>query len=294
MPNPPMREYPLIHDYQIFFELDCNAANSNSTIIPLFMNHRDRNESARDVHVNPGASGFTSVAHPFLYPESRVNKLFVNVQMKQKYDVTIKGLKYDTMLVCNAFDDVNETGIRDTTKAGTVIELESAADGDCVNPRYTGNDLLNASSLPTPPTGLTFADYGLSIDNKLEEVNFDKQEFLDSYYGSNNPEIKGLIRKMTSGYGKVRSNVGGLHEHMITHDFLQSTGGWWNVPGYIKRANLLTFCGILYHMPLGHDVEPNGQLYTAGDMATTGRILFSMHVRYNEYNDMFDMSAADV
>ncbi len=176
MPNKQLKEYPLRHHHEGFFELSAEDETANTTYLPFFAVDQGQ-VNPELVQTRPTNDGFQKSDSWQTFPNSVINNVRLRLSIAiptavadgAATTVKIPAVMYKTMMVSTTFDDItteaHESGI--TVGTSLLLEKEVTTENQ-VTPTYSGTDIIG-SNLPTP-TGGGFADLGLTGDMSPESV----------------------------------------------------------------------------------------------------------------------------
>ncbi len=270
-------EYPLPHDFDYKFSLGLGAGTKDSTIITLLRTSEVCN-APDTIEVNPKNANFAEETGPLIQNDSIIPKLSVRMEcrMSEKafHTDNIHYIKFHYMpLYCSFVDNYDAIDDKTGVKIEDIIEMQHDTTNKDGYPKFAGNKLPGAGGsqpLSTINASEALADYGLTTTAVLEDVTFDEDLFFDalSYY-TNGPMLKTVI--------------GGYRTAFVNRDRKwQQFSNKFTMPK-VKRGNPYTFCGILFHVPLGSQ-----QGLISGEYSDVEHLNFNIKVRYDEWNPGFD------
>lgn len=270
LPNKQLREYPLRHKFQGYFELSAEDETKNTFILPILMPDQGKGDPTQLI-ANPMNDAFSPTVHdtPTTYTNSVVNnyrfELKVTVPVAGQ-ETGIYGFLYNAGIVCCSMDDLeadDESG--SYTIASTMKLKRETTNEDTVHPDWSGTQ-LTASTMSTTIPGLTAG--------APESVAFNDATF-DAVMN-------------TSLRGKLKATVpDGLSDYIAKREVpFIAPRRWYKTPAKVKRQQKGSFLGMMFHVPQG-----NKQLYIADETTGIDHIRFTYEVAFNEYNDDFYQGA---
>jgi len=262
-------EFPLQHDYEFAFTLHAEDETKNSTIVPIII-HDEAAGSLGGIQVNPKHPSFEISAEVSCYPESIIPKISLSYRCALTKGAietdAIRSLSLNVMPIHTAFlSRLDAEDHTTSTDCESILELtHETTDHQCY-PLWSGVDLSNPSLLPTKVPGLT-------TDQKIESVAFDKELFFDAMqYYTNKNMLKTMIGRMKSV--------------LLKRDYPYSyASNNYNYP-IVKYMNEYSFCGILFHLP---QVGQLDQFGLAADTTNIGHVNISGKIRFPEWNKGLD------
>ncbi len=293
-----MKEYPVSHDFSGTVGLSMEDETRNTFILPI-LSCDESLAAPENVDVHPGSVAFDGVPgaavtdsvrdNHHCFPRSVVNRIqiesFMNcdigttdIQLASASQQINYNVFYYAMLIKWAMDDPIDPD--DDTISGTslddIIPIIRDVNNSVVEPKFSGVDLFSATDASTDiQTGGSAGQ--LTTDQKWEGVAFDQDLFEKIMkFGT----LSGLIKSVTGG---------GLKKRQISVETPRYENLWMDNPSKTKRMNKNTFFGLLIHVP---QVDSQHQFYHATNMTAIEHLTWSFHVRYNEYNDLFNQAGA--
>ncbi len=233
------------------------------------------------IEVNPANPAFAEDAGPLIHMNSIVPKLMVkfSITMAKAAIVTdaMRAIKVNYMPLYFSFLDTLEAeDTKTAVQIEDILEMQHDTTNKDTYPLYSATD-LNSGILPFSTVVATevFGDYGLTTNINAESVSFDDELFWDAqqYYSN-----RGMLRKVTGGW-KTAIVTRDRPFNYFSNNFTYPT---------VKRGNPYTYCGMLFHLPLGGDSE---QFFDAADTTDIPHVVIRGRVRFNEWNPDFDQTA---
>ncbi len=276
------RKFDARHEFHLSFEnyLRDSLITRLSTIVPIIMND-DALGDPMDFKAHPEHASWAEVPDPNCYPDSEVKsmKVTMDVIVPKALAAITSSLKIQYGLISCAFpEDLDALDEKSGLSMKEVLELQKETTDRQCYPLWSAVDMLSGSTLSAKIPGLTASQV-------IEGVNFSPEILSDQLrYG----RIKGLIKKcMPIGFRTkfVRGRTVAGYSARITFNF---------VPSNAKFINPYTFLGLLIHVPQTETANQlegqHDQPILEGDVtADTQKIIFMIHVQYNERNPEFHM-----
>ncbi len=270
--NPPKgylgNEYPLWHDLEYQFKLNAEDETKNSTMIPIM--HNDiLAQVLKTTYVNPKNSAFEVVAQPNCSPES----ILPSLQLSMRCSLTkgaietdaVRSLSLNYMFINGAFlNRLDAVDAKTGNDIETILELTHETDEEQVIPLWSGVDLTSGSLVPTGVEGLT-------TDQVIESVAFDKEMFFDAMkYYDNHSMLRTMARSMKTV--------------TIKRDYPYSMHGTKPVAPICRFMNPYSFGFLLVHLPQVGDIDQ----YGLADVTTNiPHVDVKIKIRYPEWNKGF-------
>ncbi len=272
-------EHPLPHNfnYDLNFSID-DSLSLNATYLPLILNDEGLVNADTKV-VNPRHGSFAEENTPYCFHDSIIPRMTISMSAKlTKAGIetdALRSVKFNWMPVYVSF--LNRLEAQDSKTAVQVediLELQHETVGKSVYPIWTGTN-MNIGTVGIHGSATT-AFMGLTVNNTIETVAFDKELFFDAMqYYTNSPMLKKVIGKMHS----VHVSRDRVYKY-YSNNFINPM---------VKRINDYTFCGILVHVPKINDAE---QLGVAADTTGIDHMMLQCYVRYDEWNSEFDQTTS--
>ncbi len=278
MPNKPMREFPLRHNFGYHFNLQEFETTHlhDATSLPLYFADQTKTDAlAEAVQVNPANDTFeNNVQDPACFMNSRVNKIKITefVSVNKANDVPD----------CMYFKSLHTWGLGDAdtvaADGSTILALLKMTKGsDTLLPTYTaGSDLDNANLVPASIDTL-------DTSQLLEAIDLNPRQL----YAAGTGELG----------AKVRSIVTRPSANRVHKDFPYYMSRWYNTPPKARRMNAFTGCylyvAVEVSIAAGATVATSSTEATHFDTELTideGSIDCHYFIEFNEYNDAFDMA----
>ncbi len=293
-----MKEYPCVHDFKGTVGFSMEDETRNTFILPI-LSCDESLTAPENVIVNRNSAAFDGVPgagvtesvrdNHHCFPRSVVNRIqiesFMNCDTGSS-DVALASASqthnysvfYYVMPIKWSFDtprNVNDETIASADIKSTLNITKDNAENS-IEPDFSGVDMFSATSSSTDILA-TGVDGALTTDQLWEGVAFD-QDNLEKLmkFGTTNK----LIKSATDG---------GLKKRMIKFENPVYENQWITNPSQTKRMNKFTFFGLMVHVP---QVDSQHQFYHAGNMTAIEHLTWSFHVRFNEYNDLFNQALA--
>lgn len=274
------QESPLIHNFKMQFALNGALETKNSTIIPLFR-ASEVLTTPEVIEVNTTNASFAEETGVTIHNGAIVPRISINMRMAlQPGAIETDKLRVLRMNWCPIYTAFLNTLEADDIRTGVqiedIMELQHETTNKDVYPLYSGVD-ITGSTVPMNTVSATevFGDWGLTTDTKLESVAFDDEALFDALQYGNN---KGMLRKVMGQWHGVDVKRDSMYKY-YNNNFTNPN---------VKRGNPYTFCGILFHLPLGGNPA---QYYEASDLSSIDHITIGLHVRYEEWHKDFDQTA---
>ncbi len=267
------QEFPLQHDIEFAFQLSAEDETKNSTILPILISDQGKT-SADTTIVNPRHSAYAVVDAVNCFPESIIPR----IQLSYRCSLTkgaietdlVRSLSLNVMPVYTAFlNRLDAADYRTNNDTETIIELTHETTDEQCYPLWSGVKLDNGSTLAQNVPGLT-------TNQKIESVAFDKELFFDAmqYYTNKN---------------MLKTMVGRMKTLLLKRDYpySQSTNNF-NYP-ITKFMNPYAFCGLMFHLPQTGQIDQYG---LAADTTVIPHINVSGKIRFPEWNKSFNQESA--
>lgn len=249
-----------------------STVTKHTTSVPLLY-YSEAIGSPTSVKTNPEHASFAEESSPAVYPESYIGKWFCEVEFALtkaaletdklhavRMGYMVQKLAFETDYT--AKDEISGLEIED------ILELQHETTNRTGLPLYTGTDM------PVPFTGSTdlHADVtGLTTDQKLESVNFSRDNYYDILqYGKTSKKLQACQK--------------GLKFFVLTRNNPRRKLKIFLDPKVRKVQPYTSFC-LLTHAPL---VDTAMQIPLSGDTTIdTIAVTVSIRQRFNEWNDSF-------
>lgn len=265
--------FPRPHNYTINFGMGLETGVANqATIIPVIM-HDEGLGDPTSYEANPENASFAEAPEPNCYPESRVNKVFVQLRVFLTKDALetdkVKQVRFCYMPIFTSFkEDLTAIDELTANEVQDLLELQSESTDRQTYPLWTGVDMPIPYVTPTLPTNVP----GLTTDQTIEGVTFGYEAFYDAlqYY---------------TNRGKLKQCQRGLKWVTLTpeHSFVTLR---FAIDSKVKRINEYAFMGIFIGLP------PAGtrfQNHVAADTTNITHLGVFSEIRFNEWNEHFNM-----
>lgn len=265
--------YPAAHKFENSWSHGLETGvNNKATIYPIIMH--DEANSAKNLYTNPEHASFSTLGKPNCYPESRVNDIFCDIT----YSLTKGALETDKlhavrcayMVIATAFkESLTVIDELSSTETQDVLELQSETTDRQCYPLYNGVDM------PVRYTGagdLNANVPGLTTDQKIEGVTFSTNDYYNALHYMT---ISGKLKKMQ--YGLKWFTLTRQHPTKRIRIHMKSSA---------KKINPYTFLGVMTYVP---EVDTNYQIPTSGETTNINHVDVMARVRYNEWNQNFNM-----
>ncbi len=271
MPRPPKgylgQEYALMHDIEYNFSLSAENTAKDSTIVPLVMQDGAA-QTLATTYVNPKNTNFEVSNAPNCSPESIIPKMSISFRCALTKGAIetdlVRSLSLNYMFITTAFlNRLDAIDTKTTNDTETILELTHETTDEQVYPLWSGTDLTG---------GLLHANVpGLTTDQTIESVAFDKEMFFDAMHYYDNRQ---MLRTMAPSMKTVT----------LKRDYPYIRSGTNYMKPICKFMNPYSFCGILFHLPQTGAVDQFG---LAADTTAIDHINVTMKVRYPEWNKGF-------
>ncbi len=266
-------EYPRPHLDEYEFDLNAEDETKNTTILPIIIS--DEGLSAPSaLKVNPKNSGFAIATGPNCIPDSIVPSMSILIKCSLTKGAietdAIRVLNLNYMPIYTAFlNRLDADDIQTTTDVEGLLELTHETTDKQAYPLWSGVDLGNATLMNANVPGLT-------TDQTIESVAFDKSTFFDAMHYYTNKDMLKVVTGRMSTIQLKRDRPVSIYKR------------GYNMP-ICKFMNPYTFCGIMFHLPQVGEFEQFG---IASETTNIGHVHVGMKFRYNEWNKDFNQAAA--
>ncbi len=271
-------EFPLIHNFEFTFGLSMEDTAKASTIVPWFFQDNALIDY-ETIKTHPDNADFAIDATPNVRKGSYIPKINVHwMAFIPPTDTTVSLLKFDTLEVgismlnrLDAFDEKTGTDIEG------ILDLQHETTDQQTGGLYNGTKLFESQGARDLATSVPF----LTTDGQLEGITFDKELFFDAnhYYGN-----KEMLKSVT---GRMRTHT--VTEPIVPHGKAIAYGSSTIVPSMCKFQHPYTYCGTIFHLP---QVDSLSQYHTASETTNVEHLTVKGFVRFNEFNDDFNLSAS--
>ncbi len=270
----PTTWYPRPHESVMAtnFNIGFGAGTADTTIFPAIMYDEGKGDPA-SYNANPDHASFASTGEPNCYPESRIEKVFCEVEVWMTLPGIetdkLRALRYAFMPIFTSFEDIDAKDEKSGDTIGTILELQTESTDRQCYPLWTGTDMSTLGYNDDLPTNVP----GLTTNQVIESVAFDAQKYYDclQYY---------------SNAGKMKKCQGGLNWRIITRNQVYQK---FRISLRSKNKTMVpySFFGLLLHCPGEGSID---QLITTVDTSSIAHITMKVTTRYNEWNENFDFA----
>lgn len=265
--------YPRVHNNSQQFSLIPATAAQNSTGVPLIRND-DALGDPKSLPTNPEHASFAETNSSGCYPDSRINKIFAQIQFNMSTETVatdaLTNIKVVVIPVFMAFkEDYTAIDEKSQLEIQDVLHLQTEATDRQGGFLWVATNLTNGDDL-TLPTDEPFMD----TNTVYENVEWQLEPIYDMlHYQTNGPKLSAVM-------GKIR-HITLSTKHPTTYRLSV------NVNPKVKRINPYTFCGILVKVPEDGTIHQNWQ---ATEFTVASYVRCVSQYRYNEWNDDFESS----
>ena len=287
-----VKQYPRPHDAVFEFGLTVNS-KTHATILPL-LRYDEGLGTPTTYKANPRNSNFADVGDCACFPDSRINRLFCEVEISNTLPVALYGSEavnvnnvrsgYIGLIQTSFGDELDMADEKTALKVRDILHLSKNTNHKQVYPTWNSKKLPYTSTATA--SSLTANEPGLSSPYRIQGVTFSKQVYYDAkhYY-----TIKDKLKKVLPTLH--RFTCVGAHPKRFR----------FRVTSKTKRINPYTFLGVLIGQDYGVEQiggtlladkrTPADTLDKTGTSVDTNGNIFNVKVRYryNEWNDNFNM-----
>ena len=281
------QQYPLTHNFNYQFSLAVKDVAQNSYMATI-LRYSNIATGVEAVEVNPGHASYLQDTGPLCYLGSIIPR--VNIKMTAWIDNDAKNQAYSAgatgpihsayfkwMPIYGGFLEAwTPEDLKTGTKVSDILQLTTNATQDDVVPTHDGNNNDYAQNHPLSAVAHAedYADYGLSVNAIMEDVDYNDDTFWDAMqFYSNGPALRKVTGKWRHAYVK-REGYYKHHSNKFAHP-------------NVKRINPYTYCGILFHMPTTGQFSQLLRSDETGDVQTVN---VDLEVYYEEWNPEFDQT----
>lgn len=264
--------YPRPHESITSWTMGMEIANEKATGHPI-LRYDEGLGAASAYEANPENAAFTEVDGSACFPESRIDfilaRLSVSLTKGCLETDKIHTVRFGILPISLAFEDYTAVDELSSIEIQDILELVTESTDRQGMFLYTGTDMGEQF---TDSALMNTNEPGLTVDTTLEGIAFS----LDDYYDA-------LHYQTTSQ--KLKSVQGGLkwftlsrqRNHMDIKIRLRSK---------VKFMNPHAFQGLIVVLP---QVGTHEQYAVAGDTTVIPHLNCTLHTRFNEWNQEFDM-----
>lgn len=276
------RWFPRPHDEQYSYAhgMEHTTGGSGKQAVLNLVAMNDEGLGAPSAYnANPEHASFAEADMPNCYPESLIDAMTVELLISLTKDALetdkLPAVRIATMPIFTSFDDIIALDKTSTLDIGEILELQrESTDYQCY-PLYNGNDVMAGASGVAPTLHANVP--GLTTDQTLEYVSFDKNTFYDAlqYYTTRN---------------KLKNCQGGLKWFTLTRNkpFVKIK---YFIRSKVKRMNDYTQFSVMTYVPLSSSVAQQ-LVSTADTTVDLQHVNVSLSVRFNEWNPNFNFERA--
>jgi len=261
------------HNMQHSWFHSVEKASQNATIYPLVMYDEGLgNPGAYEAHRENAA--FVQAPEANCFPESRIDFVVAKLEIYMaKAALETDGLhsiKVGFMPIMTSFEDLTVIDELSTLETQDVLELTSEDTDNQAFPLYNDTKLTEKFANSALLSALA---PGLTTTQVLEGVAFDENVFYNALHFLT---ISGKIKTMTRGLKWITLTRNKPYRTIFI-----------KLSNRSKRMVKKSFFGVLIDVP---GVDGQFQLPVSGDTTVNlSHVGVSMQVRYNEWNQEFDM-----
>ncbi len=267
--------YPRPHESTLSWAMGAeNASAQFDTICPL-VNYDEGLGDPASYNANPQHASFASTDMPNCYPESRLEKVFCQLDLSLTKGA-IETDKIQNLMVCfqpiftSFLEDITAKDEKTGLTIGTVLELQSESTDRQVFPLY---NTVKMAVKYTGSSTLPAAVDGLTTTQLIEGTAFDINTFYDAlqYYSNGD---------------KLKTVQGGLNWVMLTRN-RPTRKIMLTLRSKNKFMNPYSFFGVRVMVP---QCDTPYQIPQAGETTNVAHVYATVRTRYNEWNENFDFA----
>ncbi len=228
-----------------------------------------------DLETNPVNAAFVVDQSPMIYPDSRVDSIFMEVQVSMTKAALetdkLHAIRYMIQPIHMAFiedyiaiDDLSSEETQDT------LEMTTESTDRQGYPLFNNVKLPIIYALGTPE--LLHADVpGLDTTQAIEGIAYGTQGFYNAIHYKT---ISGKLKTLTDG---IRWHIIKRQNPVHTHRF--------RIHRSSKHANPYMYAGLIIGAPA---VDNQDQIPVAAETTNVNHLFIQTRVRYNEWNENFN------
>ncbi len=276
-------DFPLHHHIVYNTNYDLALETKNDTMFTI-LRCSDVEDTPSSTDVNPEANGFDPVeVGPTIHKGSIVDKIKIHTihtltELCTETDKIHSLMLHQGMIMGCFADDWDPLSDKNSLEVEDIVRVTYDLTNRDVTPKFSGIDLINGvHPLNTVVETEVFGTYNLTVDTKMEAVNFNPDIYFDSKrHYSNGGAVNKVMPRLNSLY---------LNDKRSTS---MSSSFTKFVPERCRYGRTGLYMGILEHMPIYSDIR---QICDSWVAPTAGaHVNTKMIIDFMEWNQGFDQS----
>lgn len=273
---------PLPHEFYYEVNFDATVAG-NTGFIATYIRTTKNSVDPATIEVNPRNTNFAKDEGPVICYDSIVAKINLHYMwsLPKHFLETdkITALSFQRYPIQGVWEDAwTPADEKSTLTIAQLVNVLSDTTNEDVIPEFNGTNLQGVGNHPlsTITAAEAFGDYSLTTDAVMEGVSmFNPQPLRDAF------------QYYTNG-GKLKTIIGKITNHDLSR---QKPNARFNVTKFIRpqfrNGNPHLFVGEAVQVP-----QPTSQqqYFSSGEDSTGDHLRWAVHVRYNEWNKLFNQS----
>ncbi len=275
-------DYGLLHHFVYNTNYDLTLETKNDTMFTL-LRCSDSEDKPETTRVNPEHSSFDKEVGPTIHRNSIVDKIKIHTihtltELCTETDKIHSLMLHQGMIMGCFSDDWDPLDDPSSLEVEDIVRVTYATADRDVTPKFSGTDLINGvHPLGTVVETEVFGTHNLTVDTKMEAVNFNPDIYFDSKrHYSNGGAVNKVMPRLNSIYLNDKKSTS------VSSSFTKF------VPERCRYGRTGQFMGILEHLPIYTDKRQICDSWTA---PTAGaHVNTKMIVDFIEWNQQFDQT----
>lgn len=274
------RHFPRPHDMKYGWIATAEPSNldERATIIPI-TSYDEGLGAPSAYNANPEHASFAEYGGANCFPNSRIDNIKTTLEVGMTKGAlttdAMSAIKFATMpIYISSLNDLTANDEKSGLDISELIELQSETTDRQTFPLYTGDGDKIVEKFAGSFTA--HADHeGLTTTQVFEGITFSSATLYDALHYYTNS-------------GKLKSCIGGLKWHMLTRNHSVKQIHYFVKPK-TKRMLPYSFFGLMVFVPHIGSYDQVAQV--ADTTADLPHLEFRMRIRYNEWNEAYDMDS---